>query len=144
MRAVTMGYEEIKRHIPHRRPFLLLDEILELSEGRIVALKRFSGNERFFQGHFPGEPSVPQVYFLEAAAQAAGVHAAVRFGLEGARIVVSGIHNATFAPVPVRPGDSVRIEVELLRFGGRIARVRAKVSVESDRIMEADITAVVT
>lgn len=139
-----MDYVELQRHIPHRPPFLLIDEILESSPDRIVARKRFSGDEGFFRGHFPGDPRVPQVYLLEAAAQAAGVHAAVFYGLGGARIVVSGIQGASFNSIAVRPGDSVLIEVRLLRFGGKAARVHASASVGSETVMEADLTAIVT
>jgi len=139
-----MDYAEIQRRIPHRPPFLLIDEIVESSDDRIVARKTFTGNEGFFRGHFPGDPMVPQVYFLEAAAQAAGIHAATHFGLTGARIVVSGVPSASFTPVPVRPGDAVLIEVRLLRFGGKVARVHASASVGSETVMEADITAIVT
>ena len=69
-----MDIAEIKRHLPHRYPFLLIDRVLEISAGEsIVACKNLSVNEPFFQGHFPEEPVFPGVLMLEAMAQAAGI-----------------------------------------------------------------------
>src|SRR5512145_2045147 len=71
---VLIDKEAIKSHIPHREPFLLVDAVLELESGsRIVAVKKFSPEEEFFKGHFPGSPIVPGVLIVEALAQAGGI-----------------------------------------------------------------------
>jgi len=141
---MQMNHEELKKYIPHRPPFLFLDGILEMSEGKIVALKKLSGNEGFFRGHFPDNPVLPQVFMLEAVAQAAAVYAAIFLHLKGRIIVISGIERATFSERRASPGDTLRIEVDLLRFGGRVARIKGRVFVEDAQMMEAEIVAVVT
>lgn len=70
----TLNIQEIKERLHHRYPFLLIDRVLELEEGKsCTALKNVSSNEAFFQGHFPDEPVMPGVLILEAMAQAAGI-----------------------------------------------------------------------
>ncbi|MCI0658132.1 MAG: 3-hydroxyacyl-ACP dehydratase FabZ, partial [Acidobacteria bacterium] len=106
--------------IPHRYPFLLVDRVLELEEGRrIVALKNVTFNEPFFQGHFPGNPIMPGVLVVEAMAQAGAVlllHS--RPESRGKVVYFAGIDKAKFRR-PVVPGDSVRLQVEVLKLRSR-------------------------
>ena len=140
---MRMNQEELKKHIPHRPPFLFLDGILDMTEGRIVAVKKLSGNEDFFLGHFPGDPVFPQVFMLETVAQAAAVYASIYFHLKDKIIVISGIEHVAFSERRAKPGDTLKIEVDLLRFGGRVARIRGRVFDEGEQLMDAVIVAVV-
>jgi len=108
-----MSLETIKAAIPHREPFLLLDEIVEQSDSRIVCRKRFTGDEFWYPGHYPDFPITPGVLLCEAAMQAGAVLLA-RFAADqlGTVPVVTRLNNAKFKAM-VRPGDTVTLEVEL-------------------------------
>ena len=108
-----MTREAILAAIPHRDPFLLLDEIVEQSDSRIVCRKHFSGEEYFFAGHYPQFPLVPGVILCEAAMQAGAVLLA-RFvePAAGGVPVATRMNDVRFKQM-VRPGDTIEIEVEL-------------------------------
>ena len=132
---------EIKKYIPHRYPFLLVDRILELEEGkRVVGLKNVTVNEPFFPGHFPHSPVMPGVLIIEAMAQAAAVLA---FKTEGttpdpdAMVYFASVDNVRFKR-PVVPGDQLILEAEIVRtirniwkFKG-VARVDGEVATEAE------------
>ena len=126
--------------IPHRYPFLLVDRVLELEEGRrIVALKNVTFNEPFFQGHFPGNPIMPGVLVVEAMAQAGAVlllHS--RPESRGKLIYFAGIDKAKFRR-PVVPGDSVRLQVEVLKLRSRTCLMRGEAYVGEQLVAEAEI-----
>lgn len=104
--------DSIKAAIPHREPFLLVDEIVEQSDARIVCRKRFSGDEFWYAGHYPGFPLTPGVLLCEAAMQAGAVLLSQRTaGMPGVP-VVTRMNNVKFKAM-VRPGDSVTLEVDL-------------------------------
>ncbi len=108
-----MSLNAIKAAIPHREPFLLLDEIVEQSDSRIVCRKRFTGNEFWYPGHYPDFPLTPGVLLCEAAMQAGAVLLAKYAAAEpGSVPVVTRLNNAKFKAM-VRPGDTVTLEVEL-------------------------------
>jgi 3-hydroxyacyl-[acyl-carrier-protein] dehydratase len=125
--------DEIKRRLPHRYPFLLVDRVLEIEEGqRCKALKNITGNEFFFQGHFPGHPVFPGVLIIEAMAQAAGLAAYTLEPDAGNRwVLFAGIDKARFKR-PVVPGDQLIIEVERIthRLGLYVFQGKATVSGE--------------
>lgn len=125
--------EEIKRRLPHRYPFLLVDRVLEIEEGqRCKALKNVTGNEFFFQGHFPGNPVFPGVLIIEAMAQAAGLAAyALEPNADRRWVLFAGIDKARFKR-PVVPGDQLIIEVERVthRLGLYVFQGKATVSGE--------------
>jgi len=130
----------IMQIIPHRYPFLLVDRVLELEEGkRIVALKNVTFNEPFFQGHFPGNPIMPGVLVVEAMAQAGAVlllHS--RPESRGKVVYFAGIDKAKFRR-PVVPGDSVRLQVEVLKLRSRTCLMRGEAYVGEKLVAEAEI-----
>jgi len=116
--------------MPHRYPFLLVDRILEVEETRAVGLKNVTINEPFFQGHFPGDPIMPGVLIVEAMAQVGGVLLLSRVeDRENKLLYFSGIDEVRFRR-PVRPGDQIIFEVELLRFKGRMAKMKGEARVD--------------
>lgn len=110
--SLPMSRDAIRAAIPHREPFLLVDEIVEQSDSRIVCRKRFTGDEFWYAGHYPDFPLTPGVLLCEAAMQAGAVLLAkLTAGMEGVP-VVTRLNNAKFKAM-VRPGDTVTLEVEL-------------------------------
>ena len=108
-----MSLAEIHAAIPHRAPMLLVDEIVERTDDRIVCRKRFCADEYFFQGHYPGFPLVPGVVLCEAAMQAGAVLLSRMIAEDAARVpVATRLNNVKFKKM-VRPGDTVVLEVEL-------------------------------
>jgi beta-hydroxyacyl-ACP dehydratase FabZ len=136
----------IKEFLPHRYPFLLVDRILEIDlDGdlkRVVGIKNVSVNEPFFEGHFPKEPVMPGVLILEAMGQVGCVMMAVeqerRMVDPDARSIVflTTIYEAKFRR-PVVPGDQLRTEATLLRFRGKIGKMKFTGTVDGDLAAEA-------
>jgi len=126
--------------IPHRYPFLLVDRILEIEEGRrITALKNVTFNEPFFQGHFPGNPIMPGVLIVEAMAQAGAVLLLrSRPESRGKVVYFAGIDKAKFRR-PVVPGDQLRLEVEVLKLRSRTCLMRGTAYVGEALVAEAEI-----
>ncbi len=125
-----MSRDEIEAAIPHRDPFLLVDEIVERSESRIVCTKTFTGREDFFAGHYPGRPLVPGVLLCEAAMQVGAILLSAHLAAaEGHVPVATRMNDVRFRRM-VRPGETIRMEIELKeRLAGAFFLV-AKVSVE--------------
>ena len=108
--------QEIQKIIPHRYPFLMVDRIIELEEGkRAVGIKNVSSNEPFFQGHFPGHPIMPGVLIMEALAQVGAVLILKMPGYAGYLALFAGLDDVKFKR-QVIPGDQLRLEVELIKF----------------------------
>lgn len=108
--------KEIQAIIPHRYPFLLVDRIIELEEGkRAVGIKNVSANEPFFQGHFPGYPVMPGVLIMEALAQVGAVVLLKMPEYAGRLAFYAGLDEVKFKQ-QVTPGDQLRLEVELLKM----------------------------
>jgi 3-hydroxyacyl-[acyl-carrier-protein] dehydratase len=125
-----MSCPEILAAIPHRPPFLLVDEILERGPTRIVCAKTFTGSEDFFAGHYPGYPIVPGVLLCEAAMQAGGVLLAGHLAQDGTRVPVATRMNDVRFKRMVRPGETIRMEVELVERLADAFFLKAKVTVE--------------
>jgi 3-hydroxyacyl-[acyl-carrier-protein] dehydratase len=133
--------DEIRKLLPHRYPFLLVDKIIELElSKRIVGIKNVTINEPFFTGHFPEKPIMPGVLILEAMAQAGGVLAFKSFpGMEGS-VFFTGIDDARFRK-PVIPGDQLKLVVEVVRHRREIWVFDGKALVDDDVVAEARIMA---
>lgn len=133
---------EIQRYLPHRYPFLLVDRILEIEEGRrAVGLKNVTANEPFFQGHFPGQPIMPGVLILEAMAQVGGYLALTHLKKEGEQAAYfMGIDKARFRK-PVVPGDNLRLEVEVLKQRGDVWVFKGAAYVDGTLVSEAELMA---
>ena len=142
--STAMDLEEIKKRLPHRYPFLLLDRVLELVPGqRVVGVKNVTANEPFFQGHFPGYPVMPGVLILEALAQAGAVMMLENVDDPGTKVpLFAGIDRARFRR-PVVPGDQLRLELTVLRQRGSSCKLAAKAWVGDELAAEAEILAVV-
>lgn len=135
-----LGPKEIQQHLPHRYPFLLVDRIVEIAADgtRIVGLKCVSFNEPFFQGHFPDDPIMPGVLIIEALAQVGGVLVAQAPENRGRRGFLAGVDNFRFRR-PVRPGDTLRLEVTLTKRRAAVGVLHGKATVDGQVVAEGEI-----
>ncbi len=142
--SAVYSVEDIMRVLPHRYPFLLVDRILEIEEGkRIVGLKNVTINEPFFQGHFPGHPIMPGVLIVEAMAQVGGMLLMRTIEDPGSKVVYfMSLDNIKFRR-PVRPGDQIRFELEVLQLRGSTCKMRGIGYVEGDVVAQADMAAMI-
>ncbi len=140
----VIGIEEIMRILPHRYPFLLVDRILEIeAKKRIVGIKNVTINEPFFQGHFPGHPVMPGVLIIEAMAQVGGVLLMGTVDDPESKVVYFMSLDKIKFRKPVRPGDQLRFELEVLQLRGPVCRVRGEATVEGEVVCEAEMAAMV-
>lgn len=143
--TLPMDYQAITRILPHRYPFLLVDQVLELEpEKRIVAYKNVSANEPFFQGHFPGLPVMPGVLQIEALAQAGGILAYFGgdFNTETQVAFLAGVDEARFRR-PVVPGDRLDLHVEQVSRKRSVIKIKGQSLVRGEVASEATIIAVI-
>lgn len=130
---------EIQKIIPHRYPFLLVDRILELEEGkRALGIKNVSVNEPFFQGHFPDYPVMPGVLIVEALAQVGAVALLTLPQFAGKIAFFAGLDSVRFRRQVV-PGDIIRLEVELVKLRGSIGKGQGKAFVGDELACEAEL-----
>ena len=139
-----MDITQIMDHLPHRYPFLLVDRILEThGKERIVGLKNVTINESFFQGHFPGHPVMPGVLIVEALAQTGGLLLLGQLAeREGKIFYFMALDNVKFRR-PVVPGDQLRMEVEMVQFRGKVAKMKGVARVDGQVATEAEMMACV-
>jgi|TARA_B100000315_G_scaffold5255_1_gene5247 beta-hydroxyacyl-ACP dehydratase FabZ len=137
-----MDIDEIKRVIPHRYPFLLVDRVTECDmDSRIVGVKNVTTNEPFFQGHFPEFPIMPGVLIIEALAQVACILALKVMKKEGhGSVFFTGIDKAKFRQ-PVRPGDQLRLELTKIKQRGMLFRFQGSAYVEEKLVAECTLQA---
>ena len=141
---ILIDREGIKKLIPHREPFLFVDEVLELEYGsRILASKKFGPEEWFFKGHFPGSPIVPGVIIVEALAQAGGVLYNASFTEERESKGQTGAYLAGLEKVRFRkavyPEDIIKLNVRIIKKRSKIIIFTGEASVGPSIVAEAEI-----
>ena len=140
----VLDTQSILKILPHRYPFVLVDRILDLvPQERVVGLKNVTINEPFFQGHFPGHPIMPGVLILEAMAQVGGILLLnTQADPESKLVYFTGLDRVKFRK-PVRPGDQIRFEVEMVKFRQSLCKMSGKAFVANDLVCEAELSAAV-
>jgi 3-hydroxyacyl-[acyl-carrier-protein] dehydratase len=136
---------EVLARIPHRYPFLLVDRCEEYKPSEsIVGIKCVTVNEPFFQGHFPGYPVMPGVLIVEAMAQTSAVLMSKSLEIDpaGKAIFFMSLDNCRFR-APVRPGDVLRLAVEVTRARGDIFKFKGRALVDDKVAAEAEFAAMV-
>lgn len=141
--AADIDIEEILRRIPHRPPFLLVDRAEAYrAHHSIVGVKAVTINEPYFVGHFPGRPVMPGVLIIEAIAQTGGVlmSKSLQVDVDNKGIMFISIDNCRFRN-PVRPGDLLRMPVEVLRARGDVFKFKGRAMVGDKLAAEAEFAA---
>ena len=139
-----MGIEDIMKVLPHRYPFLLVDRIVELNAGkRVVGIKNVTINEPFFAGHFPGHPIMPGVLIIEAMAQVGGVLLLGAMESPQSKVVYFTSLNNVKWRRPVKPGDQLRFELDLLQVRGSVCKMHGVAKVDGEIVAEAEMGAMV-
>ncbi len=131
--------DEIQKYLPHRYPFLLVDRILEMESERVVGIKNVTYNEPFFTGHFPDFPVMPGVLIVEAMAQTAGVLVLSTMPDRHNKLVLLvAIESARFRR-PVRPGDTLRMEMAVIKRKASVAKFAGKATVDGQVVAEVEV-----
>ncbi len=134
---------EIQKIIPHRYPFLLIDKVTELEEGkRAVGYKNVTINEYFFTGHFPNEPVMPGVLMVEALAQVGAVAILSEEDMKGKTAYFGGINSTKFKRKVV-PGDTLKLEIDIIKRKGPVGVGKAVASVDGQVAVVAELTFIV-
>ena len=137
---VRLGREEIEAILPHREPFLLLDEVVELEPGdHVVARKRVRPDEWYLAGHFPGRPVMPGVLIVEAMAQAGAVAVLSEDENRGRMALFAGIDDVRFKRI-VEPGDELELRCDIERVRGPVGRGKATAHVAGALVARGTLT----
>jgi 3-hydroxyacyl-[acyl-carrier-protein] dehydratase len=137
---IVFDARQIQALIPHRYPFLLVDRIIELQAGaRIVGIKHVSQTDGYLQGHFPDYPVMPGVLIVEALAQTGAVLVMHDPANAGKVPFFARIDNCRFRQ-PVKPGDSLRLEVDVTSFRPPVGKAHGRALVDGNVVCEADLT----
>jgi len=132
--------DQIEAIIPHRYPFLLVDRMVEIEEGKHgIGIKNVTANEWFFAGHFPGHKVMPGVLIVEAMAQVAAVTLLKDTDAAGKIPMFGGIENMRFRR-PVVPGDQLRLEFTLEKIRGPIGKGQVRATVDGKLAADGSIT----
>lgn len=135
----AMDCDAIMQLLPHRYPFLMVDRIQKIEGNRIVGIKNVTLNEPYFIGHFPGHPIMPGVLQLEAMAQVAGILMLRKAESTRQLAYFMSAEDVKWRR-PVRPGDTLIIDVELMKMRGKIGRAKGVCRVQSEVVSEAEVT----
>jgi 3-hydroxyacyl-[acyl-carrier-protein] dehydratase len=142
--VTTLGRAEIEAILPHREPFLLLDEVTEIEPGvRVVARKHVRDDEWYLAGHFPGNPIMPGVLMVEALAQTGAVAVLSEEANKGKLALFAGIDDVRFKRL-VRPGDTLELECVLERVRGPVGRGKARATVDGELAVRGTLTFALT
>lgn len=137
---ILMNRDQIEQIIPHRDPFLLIDEIVEMEVGkRIVARKHIKAEDFWFKGHFPQKPVVPGVLLIEMLAQAGAVAMLSIEENKGKIGFLGGVDKAKFRRMVV-PGDTVTLEVEIIKVKGPVGVGKAIATVDGEKAVTAEVS----
>ncbi len=137
--GVPLDTVQVMKVLPHRYPFLMVDKVTDVQGNKITAVKNVSINEPYFQGHFPRHPIMPGVLQLEAIAQAAGILTLKQAENLGKLAYFISAENVKWRK-PVKPGDTLVIEVELTKARGKIGKAKGVCSVNGEPVSEAEVT----
>ncbi len=136
----TMDINQIKKLLPHRYPFLLVDRVTSIEPGlKAQGYKNITANEEFFQGHFPFRPIMPGVLMVEALAQLGCIAILAKEEFQGQLGVFTGIDGFKFRTM-VQPGDKLELSVELIRMRGPLGRMRGIAKVGEKVACEGEIS----
>lgn len=134
-----LGSKEIMEILPHRYPFLMIDRVTEVEEGKFAkGYKNVSINENFFQGHFPNHPVMPGVLILEALAQLGAVSILSKEEFKGKIAFFAGANNVKWRK-QVLPGDRLDMEVEIVKFKGKVGIGKGVAFVDGQKACEGEI-----
>ena len=133
-----LSFTEIQQILPHRFPFLLVDRVTEISDERVVGIKQVSGNEPFFQGHFPNYPVMPGVLLIEACAQLGAISLLRRPEYVGKLAFLTGVDGWRFRKQVV-PGDTLTLEMGEMQLRASFGRGKAKATVDGALVASGDI-----
>ena len=137
--GATLDAIQVMKILPHRYPFLMVDKVIKVDGNKITAVKNVTVNEPFFQGHFPNHPIMPGVLQLEAIAQVAGILTLRQADNMGKIAYFMSAESVKWRK-PVRPGDTLVIDVELTKSRGRIGKAKGVCSVDGEPVSEAEVT----
>jgi 3-hydroxyacyl-[acyl-carrier-protein] dehydratase len=135
---MKLDVSQIQEVIPHRYPFLLVDQIIELAESRVVGIKNVTINEFFFQGHFPQYPVMPGVLIIEALAQIGAVLVLGKEENRGKLAFFAGIDKVRFRG-QVKPGDVLRLELEMLKLKANMGKGKGIAYVGDKLVAEGEL-----
>jgi len=137
---MVMDIDEIRRYLPHRYPFLLVDRVLEIQENRILAIKNVTVNEPFFPGHFPHHPVMPGVLIVEALAQTAALLSCKVNDViptEESVVLFAGMDRVRFKRQVV-PGDQLLFDVSMLQNKRGIFKYKGLATVDGELAVDAE------
>ncbi len=136
---VLLDKEKIKEIIPHREPFLFVDEILEMESGKYAkGIKYVKEEEYYFKGHFPGNPIMPGVIIIETIAQVGAISLLSLDAFKGKNALFGGIDKARFKRI-VRPGDILEIEINIDNFKRNIGKASAQARTKEGLACRAEL-----
>ena len=137
-----LGIDDLFKILNQRYPFLMIDKVLDVQGNKIRALKNVTVNEPYFQGHFPGKPVMPGVMIIEAMAQAGAVLVyLIKEEFKNETFYLGGINKARFRK-PVKPGDQLIIEMEIIRSRSKLYIIKGESFVCGEKVADGEFMAV--